>query len=216
MSKQAQAEPLLSSEDQARLNAAMNQLLADGLLWREHTADRRSYNDLARWTEIARTQLNGKNWQLNHHIPTQTFQAIHRKQKHRRHLKHDTALVLLICRLLYIETAALLTPYPVVSIGSIARHCAEFSFQPDLASALPELVSFKLIRAAGGKTLRPTNPEQMIELLPTLTIAVPDASIEAFAKQILTTQTPNSQTPSPNSQAHLAKDSNPNSPTQSV
>jgi Domain of unknown function (DUF4194) len=203
------AEAFLSSDDQARLNAAMNQLLADGLLWRENEPDRRAYNDLARWPGLASNQLQAKGWHLVHHATAQTFQAVHRKQKHRRHIRHDTAMVLLVCRLLYIETAVLLTPYPVVAVGSIARQCASLGFTPELTAALPELASFKLIRAAAGKTLRPTNPEQMIELLPTLTAAVPDTAIEAMAKQLLSAQNPNP----PNTQAQPANSAKTQTPT---
>ncbi len=182
MTKILPADITLSDEDQIRLDTAFARLLADGLLWREHEPDRRAYNDLVRWQTLARTQLHSKGWELIQHEPLQLFQAVHKRGKHRRHLKRDTALALLLCRLLSVEAVPGLTPYPVVMIGDLVRRAAEFGLQLDLTIALPELESLKFLRAAGGKALRPTQPDQLIELLPALAVAVPDTAIEAFGK----------------------------------
>ena len=125
--------------------------------------------------------LHAKGWVLVHHETLQTFQAIQRKGKHHRHLSRNTTLCLLVLRLLRLETAAGLTQYPVVSLDTLARRCAELGFQPDLSQSLPELVLLKLIRPAGETPLRPTQPEQLLELLPTLEVAVPASAIESLA-----------------------------------
>ena len=174
----------LAAEDQATLAAALGHLLADGLLWRNHAPDLRAYNALARWRDLAAAKLGSKGWELIQHDSVEAFQAVHRKGKHRRPLNRDTALGLLIARLLRAETPAALTPHPVVTISTFQRRCADFSFDLNLSDALPELESLKLIRAAGGKTLRPTNPDQLIELLPTITLAVPDSAIEKLYQSL--------------------------------
>lgn len=182
MTKILPANITVSDEDQVRLNAAFAQLLTEGLLWREHESDRRAYNDLVRWQTLARAQLHSKGWELVQHQSLQLFQVVHKKGKHRRHLKRDTGLALLLCRLLYAEIVPGLTPYPVLTIADLIQYATDLGLQLDWPTALPELEALKLIQAAGGKTLRPTQADQLIALLPALTVVVPDSAIEAFGK----------------------------------
>jgi hypothetical protein len=186
------SEPTLAPEDQSTLAAALDRLLADGLLWRGHEPDLRAYNTLARWRDLAAAQLGSKGWELIHHDSLEAFQVVHRKGKHRRPLSRETALGLLVARLLRAETPAGLTPHPVVTIATLQRRCADFSFDLNLSDCLPELEALKLIRAAGGKTLRPTDPDQLLELLPTLDLAAPDSAIEELAGQLRPEHTANS------------------------
>ncbi len=166
------------------LAPAIDQLLAEGLLWRGREADQRAYNTLTRWREVAAAQLHAKGWVLIHHEPLQTFQAVHRKGKHKRHLSRNTTLCLLVLRLLRAETPPGLTQHPVISLSALSARCSDAGFQPDLGTALPELAALKLIRAAGTGPLRPTQPEQLIELLPALNIAVPSSAVEALAQSL--------------------------------
>lgn len=165
------------------LTPALDQLLATGLLWRGHDSDRRAYNTLMRWREAAAQQLHKQGWVLIHHDSLQTFQAVNRKGKHHRHLHRNTALCLLVLRLLRSETPAGLTPYPVLALNTLLQRCADFDIQPDLSIALPDLAALKLIRPVAGRTLRPTDPDQLIELLPPLEIAVPESAITQLANQ---------------------------------
>lgn len=176
------------------LTPALDQLLAEGLLWRGREEDRRAYNTLLRWREQAAPQLHAKGWVLVHHESLQTFQAIQRKGKHHRHLNRSTTLCILALRLLRLETPAGLTQYPVISLDTLARRCADLGFQPDLSLVLPDLVMLKLIRPAGNTPLRPTQPEQLLELLPTLEVAVPASGIDTLAR---TLATPQPTTPEP-------------------
>lgn len=168
------------------LTPALDQLLAHGLLWRGIDSDRRAYNTLARWREVAAQQLHKQGWALIHHDSLQTFQAVNRQGKHHRHLNRHAALCLFVLRLLQSETPPGLTPQPVIALSVLLSRCADFNIQPDLSTALPELVNLKLIRPAAGNTLRPTNPDHLIELLPPLEIAVPDSAIETLAAQFST------------------------------
>jgi hypothetical protein len=170
------------------LTPALDQLLAEGLLWRGREEDRRAYNTLLRWREQAAPQLHAKGWVLVHHESLQTFQAVHRKGKHHRHLSRSATLCVLALRLLRLETPAGLTQYPVISLDTLARRCADLGFQPDLSLVLPDLVTLKLIRPAGDAALRPTQPEQLLELLPTLDIAVPASAIDTLAHSLVAPQ----------------------------
>jgi len=170
------------------LAPALDQLLAEGLLWRGREADRRAYNTLTRWRDLASSQMHAKGWVLIHHEALQTFQVVHRKGKHHRHLTRNAALCLFVLRLLRAETPVGLTQYPVISLATFSRRCADFNFQPELATVLPDLVTLKVIRPAGEGPLRPTQPEQLLELLPTLEIAVPTSAIETLAHSLVAPQ----------------------------
>lgn len=178
----------LSPDEQARFDDALRRLLGDGLIWREHEPDRRAYNVLARNRELAAERLKAKDWEMIHHDSLLAFQLIHRRGKHRRKLNRDTAFCLLVLRLLYCETPAAFSPNPVVAVDDIARRCAAFLPEGqtiNLPETLPVLQSLKLIRAAGGQTLRPADGEQLVELLPALDLAVPDAAIEHLHQSLI-------------------------------
>lgn len=173
------------------LTPALDQLLATGLLWRGADSDRRAYNTLIRWREVAAQQLHKQGWVLIHHEALQTFQAVNRKGRHHRHLSRNTALCLFVLRLLRSEIHATLTPHPTITLSTLLTRCADFDIQPDLSAALPELVSHKLIRPAGDRTLRPTDPDHLIELLPPLEVAVSDSAVTQLANQFSNASRPN-------------------------
>ncbi|HLB45930.1 MAG TPA: DUF4194 domain-containing protein [Anaerolineales bacterium] len=179
----------LSPDEQTNLDNAIRRLLSEGLIWREEENDRRAYNVLARRRELAAERLRTDGWEMIHHDSLEAFQLIHRTGKHHRKLDRNTTFCLLVLRLLYCEMPSTFAPNPVVAVNDIARRCAAFvpdDKKIDLAEALPILQSLKLIRAAGGKTLRPNDGEQLIELLPTLELAVPDPAIEQLHRQLTT------------------------------
>ncbi|MBM4424324.1 MAG: DUF4194 domain-containing protein [Chloroflexi bacterium] len=179
----------LSPDEKTLFDEALQRLLADGLIWREHEPDRRAYNTLTRWRELAAGQLSRKGWELHHHDSLQAFHLIHSKGKHRRKLDRNTTLGLLVLRLLYSEVPPSFHPHPIIAVHGIAQRCAALLPEDkpiNLNDALPVLQSLKLIRAAGGKTLRPTDSDQLIELLPTLTLALPDPAIEQLHSSLIT------------------------------
>lgn len=179
----------LSSDEQSHFDNAIRHLLSEGLIWRDEENDRRAYNVLARNRELAAERLQADGWDMIHHDSLQAFQLVHRKGRHHRKLDRNTTFCLLVLRLLYCETPSTFARNPVVAVNDIARRCAAFLPEDkniDLAEALPVLQSLKLIRAAGGKTLRPADGEQLIELLPTLELAVPDSAIEQIHRQLAT------------------------------
>lgn len=194
LSQFAQKYDLLSSLDQATFAEAVRRLMDEGLIWREEEADRRVYNFLARHHELVADYLRVGGWELRHHEQVKVFQLIHGAGARRKRLDQNTTLWLLLLRLLYAERSekkeATLTRCPVVTIDDITARWAQlFPGQPDpagLREALPALQSLKLIRPAGGEVLRTGNPEQQIELLPTLEIIVPAGEVAALANHLTT------------------------------
>ncbi len=197
LSQFAQNYDLLSSLDQATFAEAVRRLMDEGLIWREEESDRRVYNFLARHHELVAEYLRVGGWELRQHEQVKVFQLIHGAGARRKRLDQNTTLWLLLLRLLYAERSersekkeGALTRYPVVTIDDITARWAQlFPGQPDppgLRGALPALQSLKLIRPAGGEVLRTGNPEQQIELLPTLEIIVPAGEIAALASHLTT------------------------------
>jgi hypothetical protein len=183
----------LSPGEQAQFAEAVRVLLAEGLIWREDSGKRHIYSFLNRHTDLVKDYLSIAGWQLLHHEQSMTFQVVHRDGYHRRRLNLDTTIWLLLLRMLYAEqqesNATRLTRYPVVTIGEIIRRYSEFPHarkrkKTSLEDALRQLQQLNLIRAANGGSLRVSNPQQLIELLPTLEVVVPRGSVQQVAEQL--------------------------------
>lgn len=189
----------LSADDQARFAEAVRRLLADGLIWREEARDQRIYTFLIRRRNLVADYLQVAGWELRHDERIAVFQVVHRDGAHRRHFNRTTTIWLLLLRLIYSEKRGTmyesLTHYPVVSTGElIQRYTRLFATnQPahtadDLNDMLATLHRLKLIRAAGGgsSTAAPTSSQrdQLIELLPTLEIVLPDHEIATLTERL--------------------------------
>ena len=181
--------------EQALLAEAVRRLLTDGLIWRDDDDDdRRIYNYLARRGELVGDYLAVAGWELRHHERAFIYHVMHREGAHRRHFNRKTTIWLLVLRLLYAEQrekpAALLTRYPVVTIGEIVDRYAAFwpnqrvREKTSLEEALRTLQGAKLIRAAKGGGLRASDSAKQIELLPALEIVVPANEIAVLADRL--------------------------------
>lgn len=190
----AQEYSQLASSEQAQLAQAVRRLLADGLIWREHEEDRQTYGFLLRRRELVADYLAVGGWELRHEERVSAFHVVHREGAHRRHLSREVTVWLLLLRLIYAEKRerleVSLTRYPVVDVGAVAQRYAEFfpgqnvRKRSSLADALRSFQALKLVRAAGGGSIRAGQTDQMIELLPTLEIVVPAASVAALAERL--------------------------------
>lgn len=170
----------LCPDDQALFDATVRKLLREGLIWRELEDDRRAYNFLARRQDLIADHLQTGGWSLLHHDSLQAFQLLDAKGAHRRQLSRETAIWLIILRLLYLESRS-----SVVAIRDIVKRGAQFSETlSGLAEALPVIYGLKLIRPADNLTLRPGNPESLVELLPSLELVVPADSIVQTHKKL--------------------------------
>jgi Domain of unknown function (DUF4194) len=184
----------LSSGEQAQFAEALRRLLAEGLLWREEADDRHAYAFLIRRRDLVADYLQVAGWEVRFDERNGIFSVAHRDGAHRRRLDLETTHWLLLLRLLYAERLedlnVTLHRFPVVSIGEIIRRYQEFFPQrvvrkkTSLDRALGELRSLKLIRVAGGSSLRTNDGEQLIELLPALEVIVPASAIADIAAKL--------------------------------
>ena len=190
----AQEYSQLSSTEQIQFAEVVRRLLANGLIWREHDDDRRTYSFLLRRRELVADYLGVAGWELRHEERAGAFHVVHREGAHRRRFNREATVWLLLLRLIYAEKRERLevglTRYPVVEVGEVARRYAEFfpgqnvRKRSSLSDALRSFQALKLVRAAGGGSIRAGSAEQLIELLPTLEIIVPSASIAALADRL--------------------------------
>ncbi len=180
--------------DQTLFAEAVRRLLADGLVWREIEGDRRLYNWLVRRSDLVQEYLAVAGWELRGDERAAVFHVVHRDGAHRRRLSRDTTIWLLLLRLLYAQQresmSVTLTRYPTTTVGTLINRYAEFfpgqvvRKKGSLDEALRTLNTLKLIRPGGGGSLRANNPDQVIELLPTLEIVVPATAITDIAERI--------------------------------
>jgi hypothetical protein len=184
----------LSSTEQAQFAEALRRLLADGLIWREDADDRRIFSFLLRRRELVADYLGVAGWELRYEERIGVFHVVHREGAHRRRLSREATIWLLLLRLIYAERRERLevglTRFPVVEVGEVAQRYAEFfpgqnvRKRSSLADALRTFQSLKLVRAAAGGGIRPGSVDQLIELLPTLEIVVPSASVAALTERL--------------------------------
>lgn len=184
----------LSSGEQQQFSDAVRRLLSDGLIWREHEPDRRSYNFLVRRRELVADYLAVAGWQLRYDERIAVFQVVHREGAHRRRLNRDTTIWLLLLRLVYAEkrerVEVSLTRYPTISVADLYQRYTEFlpgqavKKKSSLDAALQTLQNLKLIRAGGGGSLRADDGDRLIELLPTLEVIVPGSAVGEMAERL--------------------------------
>jgi DNA-binding HxlR family transcriptional regulator len=190
----AEAYSELASGEQQQLSDAVRRLLSEGLIWREDEHDRPVYNFLVRRRELVAAYLSVAGWELRYDERIAVFQVVHREGAHRRRLNRDTTIWLLLLRLIYAEkrerVEVSLTRYPTISIEELYQRYTEFlpgqavKKKTSLDAALRTLQSLKLIRAGGGGTLRASEGEKLLELLPTLEVVVPGGAISEIAERL--------------------------------
>lgn len=183
-----------SSSEQQQFSDAVRRLLSDGLIWREDEHDRRIYNFLVRRRELVAAYLAVAGWELRYDERIAVFQVVHRDGAHRLRLNRDTTIWLLLLRLIYAEqrerVAVSLTRYPTISVADLYQRYTEFlpgqavKKKTSLDAALRTLQPLKLIRAGGGGTLRASDGDKLIELLPTLEVIVPGSAISEIAERL--------------------------------
>lgn len=184
----------LSSGEQQQFSDAVRRLLSDGLIWREDEQDRPVYNFLVRRRELVAAYLTVAGWDLRYDERIAVFQVVHRQGAHRRRLNRDTTIWLLLLRLVYAEkrerVEVSLTRHLTISIEDLYQRYTEFlpgqavKKKTSLEAALRTLQSLKLIRPGGGGTLRASDGDKLIELLPTLEVVVPGGAMSELAERL--------------------------------
>lgn len=194
LSEFAQEYSQFSSSEQAQFAQAIRRLLSDGLIWREDEDDRPVYLFLQRRRELVADYLAVAGWELRHEERVSVYHLVHRDGSHRRRLSREQTVWLLLLRLIYAEKRerleVSLTRFPVVEVGAVAQRYAEFfpgqlvRKRTSLIDALKTFQTLKLVRAAGGGTIRAGQTEQLIELLPALEIVVASGSVAELAERL--------------------------------
>lgn len=190
----AEAYSQLSSGEQQQFAEAVRRLLSEGLIWRDDEHNRPTYNFLVRRRDLVADYLAVAGWELRYDERIAVFHVLHREGAHRLRLSRDTTIWLLLLRLLYAEkrerVEVSLTRYPTISIEELYQRYTEFlpgqavKKKTSLDAALRTLQNLKLIRAGGGGTLRASEGEKLIELLPTLEVVVPGSAINEIAERL--------------------------------
>jgi hypothetical protein len=183
----------LSANEQVLFSEAVNKLLAEGMIWYEDTSKTALYAFLRRHGEAVKEYLSLAGWQLTWHEQLRIYQVTHRDGAHRRQLSSSTTICLLLLRLLYAEqqeaNTLRLTKYPAITLGDLYRRYQELPnarsrWRTQFEDALRQLARLHLLRLVGGGSLRLNNPQQVIELLPTLEVVVPAGNAQQVAERL--------------------------------
>lgn len=195
MSMFAETYSELSANEQALFSETVNKLLAEGIIWYEDSSKAALYTFLRRHGELVKEFLSLAGWQLTWHEQQRIYQVTHRDGAHRRQLSSSTTICLLLLRLLYAEqqeeNKLRLTKYPAITLGEIYRRYQELPnarsrWRTQFEDALRQLARLHLLRLVGGGSLRLSNPQQVIELLPTLEVIVPAGNAQQVAERLST------------------------------
>ncbi len=179
----------LNASETAQFTAAVRRLLAEGWLWRDDADDatRAAYHFLMRHQDLAREYLLLGGWELSHIETARIFHVRHVDGRHRRVLSKETTLWLLLVRLIYQEQReqerAALTPNPSIAVRQLYERYLNYfpnervRAKTQFTEALRELQHLGLVRVPAGGAARADTPDKLLELLPTLEVMVPPATI---------------------------------------
>lgn len=183
----------LSPNDQALFSESVNRLLAEGLVWFEDTGRSQVYGFVRRHFEMVKDYLSLAGWQLTYYEQQRVFQVTHREGAHRKHLSQESTICLLLLRMIYAEQQEAnmlrLTRYPAITLGELYRRYQELPnarkrWKNKFEESLRHLQRLNLLRLVGGGSLRLSNPQQVIELLPTLEVVVPAGTAQEVAERL--------------------------------
>lgn len=183
----------LSANEQALFSETVNKLLVEGIIWYEDANKTSLYTFLRRHEELVKDYLSLAGWQLTWYEQQRIYQVTHRDGAHRRQLSSATTICLLLLRLLYAEqqeaNTLRLTKYPAITLGDLYRRYQELPnaksrWRKNFEDALRQLARLNLLRLVGGGSLRLSNPQQVIELLPTLEVIVPAGNAQHVAERL--------------------------------
>lgn len=189
----------LSASEQALFAEAVNRLFSDGFIWYEDKSKATLYTFLRRHLELVKAYLGMSGWILTWHEPQRIFHLTHRDGAHRKQLSNAATICLLLARLVYAEqqeTSTLrLTTYPSITLGELYRRYQELPrarkrWKNQFEEALRQLQRLLLVRTLGQGSLRLSNPQQILELLPTLEIIVPAGNAQQVAERLAEYQIP--------------------------
>lgn len=184
-----------SAGQQSRFSSALSLILREGLIWRDEGADLEAYALLLRHLQQAKEYFALSGLTLIHHERLHILQLYSENPGLRRSFSKETTLWALICRLVYAELkesgTLSLSRYPTILSGDLYMRYTELFPSRNLrkrtafADALSELASAKLIRSSAVATMRTsTDPEAVLELLPTLEVILPSSRLKDISDRL--------------------------------
>ena len=187
-----------SSGQQSRFSAALALMMEEGLIWRDEGSDLESYALLVRHLAQAKEYFALAGLKLLHHERLHILQLASEHPGLRRVFSKETTLWALICRLMYSEIkesgTLSVSRYPTVLSGDLYMRYAELFPSRNLrkrtafSEALSELAAAKMIRSSAlavgvGRTAT-TDPDAVIELLPTLEVLMPVTQLKEISSRL--------------------------------
>ena len=178
-------------DDERRLLArCLNRLLGHTFLLRRF--DRDEYYFVRKYQEAIRAYLDLADWDLVHDDLNQVFQAVNRHDANRRTFNRLESELLLVLCLSYLERQAelRLTEAPIITMADLRQKYLNLLgntgrlTQTGLRDALQALRRYRLVEPADGRRLNPQNPEQVVQLLPTLRLALDVERLEQVQERL--------------------------------
>ncbi len=165
----------LKEDERMAFGRCINRLLAETFIIRKFEADKDDYYFIRKYLDQFTAFFDLMDWDLRHDELGAIFQIVNRHRDNLRSLTlRESELLLLLC-LTYEEQRALLslTDFPIIKISDLRQKYEQFLGEQigntPLADGLNNLRRYKLIKPLDGRTFDPkSNPEQDIQLLPTL------------------------------------------------
>lgn len=180
----------LDAAQAERLGRAIGRLLEDGIVMKgPATSPSEEYRALDRFEEAARGYLRVIGWDLALDRPRGFAHAINLAGRCRAQLTKDESIVLCLLRLLFHERASQATwqEEVLVSVGEIQEAYLTYAGgrkplgKLALASALRRFQRLNLV--ALPRPFEP-EPDTVLEVLPTVTAALPVSALETVASRL--------------------------------
>ncbi len=180
----------LPEDERRTLSRCLNLLLGHTFILRR--SDRDEYYFIRRYQEAIQSYLDLADWDLLHDDLNQVFQAVNRHDTNRRNLTRLESELLLVLCVSYLEQQAelRLTETPLITMADLRLKYLSLLgdsgrlTQTGLREALQTLRRYRLIDAVGGRRFNPQNPDQGIQLLPTLRLALDVEQIQQVQERL--------------------------------
>ena len=157
----------------------VNRLLADTFIL--YDLDHDEYHFLRQHEKSVRLYLDLMDWDLRHDEVNRVYQVINRHGDNRRSLKLLESEFLVVLTLAYLEkqqAGGSLARWPGMTLDELRQKYISVIGKTDrlltthVREALNTLRRYRLIEPVGGKAINPQNTQQVIQLLPTLRMAL--------------------------------------------
>ena len=180
----------LPDEERRMLARCLNRLFGHTFILRRF--DRDEYYFVRKYQEGVRAYLDLADWDLLHDDLNQVFQAVNRHDTNRRNLTRLESELLLVLCLSYLEQQAelRLAETPLITMADLRQKYLSLLgdtgrlTQTGLRDALQTLRRYRLIEPLNSRRWNPQNPDQGIQLLPTLRLTLDVERLEQVHERL--------------------------------